>query len=321
MIDFRYHLVSIIAVFLALAIGIVVGTTALNGYVVDDLRSRNGAVIRDKRSLEALVKDLRGQVSRRDQFATAVAPEVVAGQLTGQRVLVVTVPGASDTVVKNLQALVVTAGGIPTGVLKLRDDLLDPAKVGVVDDLVASVVPAGLTLPSSSAADRAALELAAATVSAAAVNGISSDAAAKVLGGFSGAGLVDVQQPAGSKSATALLPATLALVVAGGADGGALDDVAKQRQQAVLALVRALDARSEGAVVVGPESAAGPGGLIEAARRSGEVSDRVSSVDSVDSSFGGASAILALHEQATGGAGRYGQGPGSQAAAPVQSTR
>ena len=57
MIDFRYHLVSIIAVFLALAIGIVVGTTALNGYVVDDLRARNGAVIKDKRNLEGVVRD------------------------------------------------------------------------------------------------------------------------------------------------------------------------------------------------------------------------------------------------------------------------
>ncbi|MFN2523414.1 MAG: copper transporter, partial [Mycobacteriales bacterium] len=37
-IDFRYHLVSIIAVFLALALGIVVGTTALNGGIVDTLR-------------------------------------------------------------------------------------------------------------------------------------------------------------------------------------------------------------------------------------------------------------------------------------------
>ena len=32
-IDFRYHLVSIVAVFLALAIGIVVGATALQGHV------------------------------------------------------------------------------------------------------------------------------------------------------------------------------------------------------------------------------------------------------------------------------------------------
>ncbi len=39
MIDFRYHLVSIVAVFLALAIGIVLGTTALNGPITSRLRS------------------------------------------------------------------------------------------------------------------------------------------------------------------------------------------------------------------------------------------------------------------------------------------
>ena len=40
MIDFRYHLVSLIAVFLAVALGIVIGTTALNGPILDDLESQ-----------------------------------------------------------------------------------------------------------------------------------------------------------------------------------------------------------------------------------------------------------------------------------------
>ena len=40
MIDFRYHLVSIVAVFLALAIGIVLGSTELQGGTLDVLRSR-----------------------------------------------------------------------------------------------------------------------------------------------------------------------------------------------------------------------------------------------------------------------------------------
>ena len=39
-ISFRYHLVSIVAVFLALALGIVVGTTALNGPITKDLRNQ-----------------------------------------------------------------------------------------------------------------------------------------------------------------------------------------------------------------------------------------------------------------------------------------
>jgi hypothetical protein len=321
MIDFRYHLVSIIAVFLALAIGIVVGTTALNGQVLDDLRARNGAVIQDKRNLESLVRDLRTQVSRRDQFAVTVGPTVLAGTLAGERVLVVTTPGASDQDVKDLITRVGQAGGTPTGVLRLGADLLDPAKSSVVDDVVARVAPAGLALPENSAADRAALELAAATVSTPTADGVSSDAAAKILGGFTGADLVDVQQPAGSKNATTLVPATLAVLVTAGADGKAPDEVAKQRQQIALAVVRAMDARSSGTVVAGPESAARTGGLIAAVRADSGLSDRVSSVDTVDSAFGAVSVILALREQAAGGSGRYGQGPGSEAAAPALSTQ
>jgi hypothetical protein len=319
-IDFRYHLVSIIAVFLALAIGIVVGTTALNGYVVDDLRSRNGAVIRDKRGLEADVRDLRNQVSKRDQFATVVGPSAVAGALAGERVLLVMTPGASQDVVRSLTELIGQAGGTPTGVLKIRDDLLDPTKTAVVDDVVAGVVPAGLDLPEGTASDRAARELAAATVTSQGSDALAADAAAKVLGGFGGADLIAVEQPAGGALAT-LVPATLAVLVTGGADGHDLDDVGKQRQQAALSLAAALDARSEGAVVVGPTTAAGNGGLLAAVRADATLSRTVSSVDTVDKPFGLVSAVLALREQAAGGSGRYGQGPGAQAAAPVAPTR
>jgi hypothetical protein len=319
-IDFRYHLVSIIAVFLALAIGIVVGTTALNGYVVDDLRSRNGAVIRDKRGLEAEVRDLRNQVSKRDQFATVVGPAAVAGALAGERVLLVTTPGASEDVIRDLTELIGQAGGTPTGVLKIRDDLLDPTKSSVVDDVVAGVAPAGLTLPEGAPSERAALELAAATVSSPGTDALGSEAAAKVIGGFAGADLVDVQPPSGSSSAT-LVPATMAVMITGGADGKALDDVGKQRQQTAMAILAALDARSEGAVVVGPVTAAGEGGLIEAVRADAALSRQVSSVDSVDKPFGVVSAVLALREQAAGESGRYGQGPGAQAAAPAAPTR
>jgi hypothetical protein len=321
LVDFRYHLVSIIAVFLALAVGIVVGTTALNGYVVDSLRASNKKVIHDKRGLESQVKDLRNQVSRREQFADAVAPEVVGGQLSGERVLLVTTPGASDGVIKSLTALVTEAGGATTGQVSLRADLLDPTKAQVVDDVVASVAPAGVTLPEGTAGDRAAVELAAALLTSSASTRLPEDAAAKVLGGFAGADLVDVQPPPGSKSGTPLGLATLAVLVTGGADGHTADDVTKQRQRTVLTLARAMDLRSAGVVVVGPESAAGTGGLIEALRRDGGLSDRVSSVDAVDTSYGAVSAILALHEQATGRSGRYGQGPGSQAAAPALTTQ
>ena len=58
-IDFRYHLVSIVAVFLALALGIVVGATALRGPLVDELKDNSNRL---KDSNEVLRKaEGRGQ--------------------------------------------------------------------------------------------------------------------------------------------------------------------------------------------------------------------------------------------------------------------
>lgn len=317
MIDFRYHLVSIIAVFLALALGIVVGTTSLNGGIVDTLKSSNNKLIKDKRNLEADVRELRQSVGRRDDFTEGLAAQIVAGRLSGERVLFVAAPGASDGTVKALQELVRTAGGTPTAVLRLRDDLLDPAKNQVIDDLVAEVAPAGVDLPDGAPSDRAAVELAAALVAKSPAAALSADAAAKILGGFTGADFVQVQAPVGSKSA-GTDPATMAVVVTGGADGTSLDDAGEQRQRAVLTLTRALDDRSQGVVVAGPVSSADTGGLLQALRSDGDLRERVSTVDVADTPYGQVTVVLALDEQDAGGAGRYGEGPGAEAAAPTR---
>ncbi|MCU1672644.1 MAG: hypothetical protein JWN77_757 [Frankiales bacterium] len=312
MIDFRYHLVSIIAVFLALALGIVVGTTALNGGIVDTLRSSQNKIISDKRGLETQVRDLRNQVGRRDQFSEAVAQRVLGGRLADERVLFVAAPDASADTLRRLEQVVVLAGGTPTGVLRLREDLLDPTKTAVVEDVVAQVAPAGLELPDGTPVDRAAVELAAALV-AKGNNALSEDAAAKVLGGFTGADLVQVQAPAKTAGTE---PATLAVIVTGGSNGKDLDDAAKARQRAVLTLSRALDDRSSGVVVSGPRGSADPGGLLQALRNDGDLPDRVSSVDVADTEYGRVVVVLALNEQQDGAAGSYGEGPGSESAAP-----
>jgi hypothetical protein len=321
MIDFRYHLVSIVAVFLALTVGIVVGTTTLNGGIVETLRVSNDKVIRDKRALEDEVKELRTAVSRRDQFATAVGGQVVAGQLADRRVLLVATPDASAEVVDGIAQTITAAGGTPAGVLRLRNDLLDPAKNQVVDDVVANVAPAGITLPDGTPTDRAAVELAAALLQLPGLPGLSADAAAKVLGGFTGAELVSFEPGPGADPAVAVTPASLVILVTGGSDGQSLDDIGRQRQRAVLTLARAMDLRSSGVVAAGPESAADAGGLLAAMRDDGSLSDRVSSVDTADTPYGQLTVVLALREQAGGRSGRYGQGPGSQAAAPGATSR
>jgi hypothetical protein len=88
----------------------------------------------------------------------------------------------------------------------------------------------------------------------------------------------------------------------------------------VLTLARALDARSDGVVVTGPASSAEPGGLVRSLRDDGDLSERVSSVDVADTVYGRVTVVLALDEQDAGGSGRYGQGAGSEAAAPRSGT-
>ena len=72
MINFRYHVVSLTAVFLALAIGLVVGTAALNGPVADSLEDQVDALSKDNSNLRDQVNQYRDEVNREEDFATEV---------------------------------------------------------------------------------------------------------------------------------------------------------------------------------------------------------------------------------------------------------
>ena len=64
-IDFRYHLVSLIAVFLAVALGIIIGTTALNEPILADIEGQVTDLEQDKRSLEDRTQQLQGAAGHR----------------------------------------------------------------------------------------------------------------------------------------------------------------------------------------------------------------------------------------------------------------
>ena len=69
-INFRYHLVSLIAVFLALALGLVIGTTALNGPIADNLKDQVTALAsRTSSSLRTRSTSLQDEVDTPDDFA------------------------------------------------------------------------------------------------------------------------------------------------------------------------------------------------------------------------------------------------------------
>lgn len=315
MVDFRYHLVSIIAVFLALAVGIVLGTAALNGPIQDALNDNISRLSADKRALEADVQELRGQVRASDEFALTVGPGLVQGTLTERTVLLVTTPQTPADLPERLTPLLEQAGAQVTGTLQLLPALAEPQSGQLVEDLVAQVVPAGVDLPDGEPVERATAELAAALVRPADGPGVEPAEAQAVVSAFEEADLVRF-----STDDETLQSATLAVVLTGAPAEPPVDEAqgaqSQAQSQALVDLVSALGSRSDGAVVAGLTGSAGQGGTVRLVRAEAPVAAEVSTVDNVDTGTGLVAVVLALREQLAGGVGQYGAGAGAAGALP-----
>ncbi len=84
LINLRYHIVSLVAVFLALALGMVVGSTVLNEGTAQVQRSISDFLRRQSQQTQAENDTLRGQVERFSAFGGAVLPGMVSGKLEGR---------------------------------------------------------------------------------------------------------------------------------------------------------------------------------------------------------------------------------------------
>lgn len=313
MVDFRYHLVSIIAVFLALAVGIVVGTAALNGPIQDGLRRSIQEQAQDKRALETDVRELQGQVTASDEFATRLGPQLVDGALAEQRVLLVTTSETPGDLAERLRPLLADAGAAVTGTLEVRAALGEPEQRQLLEDLVAQVVPAGVKLPDGEPLERAAAELAAALTRGPGKDPVDTGEAQAVVAAFEEADLIGFRPEPGAEDG--LTSATLVLVLAPEAAEQSAGDAGQQRLDALLSLAAAFDERSRGAVVAGPSSSALDGGLVQALRASSATAD-VSTVDNADRGIGRIAVVRALAEQVQDGVGQYGAGPGASGPLP-----
>ena len=126
MIDFRYHLVSIVAVFLALAIGIVLGSTELQGPTYN-LLDRTTAKLQNELDQVSSQRDAdQVQAAVGESYAQAVEPVVLRDLLAGRRLLIITEPGASASVVTAISAAATAdAGATVTGQIALQPKFFD----------------------------------------------------------------------------------------------------------------------------------------------------------------------------------------------------
>ncbi len=293
MISFRYHLVSIIAVFLALALGIVVGTTGLNGEILKNLKQEVKGLRADNGNLRTTNADLAKRANNADSAISAYELKVLAGSLTNKTVAVVAAPGVSVAVKSGIEAGVKAGGGQVVSRIQLSTAYLDPQRQQDLRDFATkgSGTPTGLQLPVTSDATVLAGALLAYVFGG---KGAPTDLT-QVLSGLSTLGMLRVE------SATPK-PAQLTIVL----DTGALA-VNDPRAKAMPSLVSELARAGMRTVVAGDAPAATEQGLIAVVRADSALTRTVSTVDNADTALGQVSTVLAL---ASPTPGQYGTGSG-----------
>lgn len=116
MISFRFYVVSVVAFFLAIAVGLVLGSS-LDGRISDSLKDR---LERVESNLDATVEVVDGKNNQIDQlttFADQVTPYAVQNRLAGTNTLVVAQSGLKPDEVTRLVTALRDAGSAVPGVM------------------------------------------------------------------------------------------------------------------------------------------------------------------------------------------------------------
>lgn len=294
MINFRYHIVSLMAVFLALAVGIAVGVS-LSPSVDEGILAQ---AAQDRRQ----VTELRAELSRRhaldayrNTYDQRLGEVVAGGELVDRRVALVSMPDAPGAVTQALTTAVEQAGGQVVSDVKVSDKVYDPARAEQVRDTLAELrQPLGLD-DSMTSATQFGLALAR---SVAGRSPGQRDAYAKRVGATLAAdGLANVREDVADT-------AQLVIVVTARQS----DPVLTTAQLAAHVQTElALKDQDQAAVVVaGPNSEGLDGTDVLAVRTAGRAAEALSTVDVVDLPSGVTTTLLAGKEQLVGRQGHYG---------------
>ena len=121
MLDFRYHALSLVAVFLALAIGILLGTTLGDQVVSEANRDLSESLRQDVTEARSASRQARAALDDRERFISASFDRLAGGKLRGHNVAIVSsgeLPGAVESGVRDA---VQDAGGGVSSVSEIAE--------------------------------------------------------------------------------------------------------------------------------------------------------------------------------------------------------
>ena len=292
------------------------GTTTLNGFVLDDLKGRVNGLRVDKQDLEDQVRARESEVAALSSAVATLSPALVQGRLAGRDVVVVTLPGAPSGTRDAVTGLLARSGATLEAVVAVQSSLVTPGDPAALATTLTDLGAGGATAATASQAAAMLLggTLVARPVAAAtpapgpsaspSPSGAPSSLAA-VLGGLADQGLVSVD-------GTLTGPTPLLVVLTSAAPEKPARDFA-------LALATAADTRGGAVVMAAPSADASTPAedtVMAALRADGGPGGRVSGVDDADSEAGQLAVVLALVAESRGGSGQYGTAAGADAVLP-----
>ena len=139
MISLRRHVLTLVAVFLALAVGVVLGSTSVATSVRDAVVDREETTAGRLESAEQDLSRKRLESERLNSMVGDLTPAVADGRLSGRPVLVVVAPGASAEEADAVTEAIAAAGGIDAGRIRLTDRAVDPEADSELSALVANL--------------------------------------------------------------------------------------------------------------------------------------------------------------------------------------
>jgi hypothetical protein len=315
LIDFRYHLVSIIAVFMALAIGIAVGAVAVSPPLANKLTKESQRDLKINNQLNAQNSQLRQQISADNAFAQAVQGIALDHLLTGQQVVLVTAPGADPGTVKGIGTALTRAGATLTGTVALAPQFFD------IDSNTETslTTTAGQLAPGVGSADTAGAQIAGQQIAAKVIATAIMDKAGqtppssgqinRILTGFGNQNYLQVTNASGGASNLSG-PATLAVVVTPATTPSSASSLSPENL-ALVYLTHDLQQVGNAAVMAGSLQGSGTGSAINAVT-SGGAGVAVTTVDFADSVTGQivvAQALRQILDHPGSPATSYGVGP------------
>ena len=307
MIDFRYHLVSLISVFLALAVGVVLGAGPLQNSLGTALNDQVTALRENRNATQAKLEQTETAVNERDSYITQAATGLLPGTLASKNVAMVLLPDAKAEDADAITTQLKNAGATVTGRVSLTSTWVDLSRENYRSTFSGQVQG---HLGSTNSKD---------------ANGILGEALAKALtaNDDSSRVLMDMLSVTVDKSGTPFIsvdstPTAAAemIVVVGPrpqASSGKGATVEASPGEDPKAWAKALEGTAGRAPTVVVGSADGDGGVVGIIRSE---KAKVTTIDSVGQIAASVSTPLALASTRAGTTGHYGFDKGAEAVMP-----